>query len=174
VSATIVALAEQGTAPVFPAVITASATILGVLLAQSVSYMTRHSDERSRRRDQLADALGASLAYISDLKAELSRADRSGSNYWQLDGWQRAVSEWPAIRRQMLTLAMGHPDRRIRAGIITKTGQLTALVQEQGAPSGEMSSRLDELQRGLVATEPGKEQSLVRGTHPTRLFPGRR
>jgi hypothetical protein len=140
---------EQGI-PILPAIITASATVLGVILAQAVSIMTRRREEAVRHRDQLAEALGAGLGYLSDLEAELSRAEKSGSSYWQLDGWKQAVANWPTIRRQLLTSAMGYPDKKVRAAISTRVGQLTQLVQQQGSPAPELIDQLEKLQRDLV------------------------
>jgi hypothetical protein len=153
VIATTALLAQQGT-PVLPPIITASAALLGVIVAQSISYFTRRADEANRRRDQLVDALAAGLGYLSDLDAELRRAERSKSKYWTQAGWQHTTADWPATRRLILTQAMAYPDSGVRNNMNAIVARITEFIQEQGLQASDLKQQLEELQDDLLKMTP--------------------
>lgn len=93
-------------ADVGPAIITGLAALAGVSFAQAGAWLQRRSDERRRRRGEVAGVIAPTLSLISAATEQIKLGDLSKTAWYQQEAWTRLrEEEWPSVRMLLLVQA---------------------------------------------------------------------
>jgi hypothetical protein len=98
-------LAQEGS-PVGPAIISASAALVGVCLAQAISAFQRRTDERRRRRTEIAGVVARTLSLITEATEQIELGRVAQTNWYQQPAWRKLrEDDWRSVRTMLLEQA---------------------------------------------------------------------
>ena len=97
--------AAEGSA-VAPAIISASAALGGVCLAQLIAGSQRRADERRRRRTEIAGVVAPTFSLITEATEQIEQGRVSQTSWYQQPAWRKLrQDDWPSLRTLLLLQA---------------------------------------------------------------------
>jgi hypothetical protein len=132
--------AAEGSA-VASAIISASAALGGVCLAQLITARQRRVDERRRRRTEIAGVVAPTLSLVTEATEQIEQGRVSQTRWYQQPAWRKLrEDDWHSLRTLLLVQAAQETDSSGPSfdRLVLQIGPL--LTSEDGDPDAALAA----------------------------------